>query len=98
MLEQTDVLVVGGGPAGATAAALLAPQGYRVTVLERERFPRYHIGESLLPSLLPVLDVLGAREAVEAHGFVRKSGAFYGWGGQEWALGFDEPGRQAPYS
>ncbi|MFD5856769.1 NAD(P)/FAD-dependent oxidoreductase [Streptomyces chartreusis] len=94
MLEQTDVLVVGGGPAGATAAALLAPQGYRVTVLERERFPRYHIGESLLP----VLDVLGAREAVEAHGFVRKSGAFYGWGGQEWSLGFDEPGRPAPYS
>ncbi|MFF9496524.1 NAD(P)/FAD-dependent oxidoreductase [Streptomyces flaveolus] len=98
MLEQTDVLVVGGGPAGATAAALLTRQGHQVCVLERERFPRYHIGESLLPSLLPVLDVLGAREAVEAHGFVRKTGAFYGWGGQEWSLGFDEPGRPAGYS
>ncbi|MER6075589.1 FAD-dependent oxidoreductase [Streptomyces sp. NPDC001817] len=98
MHEQTDVLVVGGGPAGATAAALLARQGHQVRVLERERFPRYHIGESLLPSLLPVLDVLGAREAVEAQGFVRKTGAFYGWGGQEWSLGFDEPGRPAAYS
>ncbi|MGW0548294.1 NAD(P)/FAD-dependent oxidoreductase [Streptomyces altiplanensis] len=98
MHEETDVLVVGGGPAGATAAALLARQGHQVRVLERERFPRYHIGESLLPSLLPVLDVLGTREVVEAHGFVRKTGAFYGWGGQEWSLGFDEPGRPSAYS
>ncbi|MGR4884061.1 NAD(P)/FAD-dependent oxidoreductase [Streptomyces sp. LARHCF249] len=98
MRERTDVLVVGGGPAGATAAALLARAGHQVTLLERERFPRYHIGESLLPSLLPVLDVMGARELIEKHGFVRKTGAFYGWGGQEWPLGFDEPGRPAAYS
>lgn len=98
MRERTKVLVVGGGPAGATAAGLLARRGFEVVVMERERFPRYHIGESLLPSLLPVLDVLGAREAIERHGFVRKTGAFYGWGGQEWALRFDEPGREAPHS
>ncbi|MFD5324900.1 NAD(P)/FAD-dependent oxidoreductase [Streptomyces sp. NPDC127092] len=96
--EETDVLVVGGGPAGATAAALLARQGFGVTLLEKARFPRYHIGESLLPSLLPLLDLLGAREAVERRGFVRKTGAFYDWGGQEWALRFDGLGPGAPYS
>ncbi|MFD5420942.1 NAD(P)/FAD-dependent oxidoreductase [Streptomyces sp. NPDC127069] len=95
---QTDVLVVGGGPAGATAAALLARQGHEVTLLEKERFPRYHIGESLLPSLLPLLDLLGAREAVERRGFVRKTGAYYDWGGQEWELCFGGLGRSAQYS
>ncbi|MET9515803.1 NAD(P)/FAD-dependent oxidoreductase [Streptomyces sp. NPDC002994] len=98
MRERTQVLIAGGGPAGTTAATLLAQQGFDVVLLERERFPRYHIGESLLPSLLPVLDIMGAREVVERHGFVRKSGAFYGWSGQEWALRFDDPGRPATHS
>ncbi len=60
-----DVLVVGGGPAGATAAALLAERGYRVTLVEKDRHPRFHIGESLLPQNLPLFDRLGIREAVE---------------------------------
>ncbi|MFH7594127.1 tryptophan 7-halogenase [Streptomyces racemochromogenes] len=98
MRDRTQIPIAGGGPGGATAAALLARRGFEVTVLERDRFPRYHIGESLLPSLLPVLEAMGARELVEGYGFVRKTGAFYGWGGEEWSLGFDEPHRPAPYS
>ncbi len=60
-----DVLVVGGGPAGASIAALLAERGRQVVLLEKDRHPRFHIGESLLPHNLPLLDRLGVREAVE---------------------------------
>ncbi len=60
-----DVLVVGGGPAGSTIAALLAERGRRVILLEKDRHPRFHIGESLLPQNLPLLDRLGVREEVE---------------------------------
>jgi flavin-dependent dehydrogenase len=68
-----DVLVVGAGPAGSTAAGLLAKAGHRVLVLEKEEFPRFHIGESLLPGGLPVLERLGVPPASDI--FVYKSGA-----------------------
>ena len=61
-----DVLVMGGGPAGATVAALLAERGRRVVLLEKDKHPRFHIGESLLPQNLPLMDRLGVRAAVEA--------------------------------
>jgi flavin-dependent dehydrogenase len=60
------VLVVGGGPAGSTAAALLAEKGWHVVLLEKDRHPRFHIGESLLPMNLPLFDRLGVREEIEA--------------------------------
>ena len=69
-----DVLVIGGGPAGSTAAALLAERGRRVVLLEKEAYPRFHIGESLLPLNTALLDRLGLREQVAALG-VRKPGA-----------------------
>src|SRR6185436_18479720 len=61
-----DVLVVGGGPAGSTAAALLAEKGWEVVLLEKDRHPRFHIGESLLPLNLPLFDRLGVRREIEA--------------------------------
>lgn len=63
-----DVIVIGGGPGGSTAAALLARQGRRVLVVEKARHPRFHIGESLLPANVSLFDKLGLREQVEKIG------------------------------
>jgi flavine halogenase len=75
--QRTRVLVIGGGPGGSMAAILLAREGIEVTVLERDQFPRYHIGESLLTSAIPVLKFVGLYERMEAHGFVRKHGGYF---------------------
>ena len=72
--RECDVLIVGGGPGGSTIAALLAQKGRQVVVLEKERFPRFHIGESLLPLNLPLFERLGVAEEVERIG-VYKPGA-----------------------
>ncbi|HEY3655054.1 MAG TPA: NAD(P)/FAD-dependent oxidoreductase [Steroidobacteraceae bacterium] len=72
--EQCDVAVIGGGPAGSTAAALLARRGYKVIALEKARHPRFHIGESLLPMNLPLFERLGVLDKVRAIG-VFKPGA-----------------------
>ena len=64
-MNECDVLVVGGGPAGSTIAALLAEKGWRVTLLEKEHHPRFHIGESLLPHNLPIFERLGVLEQVD---------------------------------
>ena len=72
-----DVAVVGGGPGGSSAATALARRGKRVLLLERERFPRFHIGESQLPWSNEVLRALGADQAISAAGFVKKWGASF---------------------
>jgi flavin-dependent dehydrogenase len=71
---QTDVLVIGGGPAGSSAAIVLAERGQQVVQLEKSRHPRFHIGESLLPANLPLFERLGVAEQVKAIG-MRKWGA-----------------------
>lgn len=73
--REVDALILGGGPAGATAAAVLAGDGHRVTVCERERFPRFHVGESLLPYNVPLFQRIGVWEKLLGHGFQRKFGA-----------------------
>lgn len=73
MNDAYEVIIVGSGPAGSTAANLLAQAGRRVLVLERERFPRFHIGESLLPIDLPLFQRLGLTIDAEAYKF--KQGA-----------------------
>lgn len=67
-----DALVIGAGPAGTATASILAEQGHRVLVLERERFPRYHIGESLIPFTNVPLRRLGLIEKMERSAFIRK--------------------------
>lgn len=67
-----DVVVIGGGPAGATVSTLLAQQGLRVVLYEREHFPRFHIGESLIPETYWVLERLGMLDKMRASRFVKK--------------------------
>src|SRR5437870_10101172 len=67
-----DVIVIGGGPAGSTVSTLLAQQGLRVQLFERERFPRFHIGESLIPETYWVLERLGMLEKMRKSHFVKK--------------------------
>jgi flavin-dependent dehydrogenase len=75
--RRYDVAVVGGGPAGSAAATVLADGGAHVALFEREVFPRFHVGESLMPATMLLLDRLGARDAVERAGFQVKYGATF---------------------
>mgnify|MGYP002629350268 CR=1 FL=1 len=75
MAAKGKILVIGGGPAGSTVATLLAKAGLPVTLLEKARFPRFHIGESLLPYNRPLFEELGVLKALEAVGFPVKHGA-----------------------
>ena len=82
-IEQTEVVIIGAGPSGAIAAALLRKQGRAVLVLERETFPRFSIGESLLPQSMAFIEQAGLLQDVVEAGFQYKNGAFFARGEDE---------------
>ncbi len=85
-----DVVVIGAGPAGSVAAAMLAQQGYSVEVLERAQFPRFSIGESLLPQSMVFLEEAGLLDAIEREGFQLKNGSMFRRGPEEQVFNFRE--------
>lgn len=88
-LQQCDVLVVGGGPAGSTFSTLMREKGWNVVLLERDCHPRFHIGESLLPMSLPLLDRLGVAQDVRAIGIDKYGAEFNFLDGQRETFYFD---------
>ncbi|MBC3364053.1 tryptophan 7-halogenase [Pseudomonas sp. SWRI154] len=89
-MERRQVVIIGAGPSGAIAAALLKRSGHDVLVIERQHFPRFSIGESLLSHCLDFVEEAGMLEAVNAAGFQRKNGAAFAWGERYSAFDFGD--------
>lgn len=89
-LQHHQVVVIGAGPSGAIAAALLKRRGHDVLIIERQRFPRFSIGESLLSHCIDFVEEAGMLEALEAAGFQYKDGAAFAWGDEYSAFDFGE--------
>lgn len=89
-MERRQVVIIGAGPSGTIAAALLKRKGHDVLVIERQHFPRFSIGESLLSHCLDFVEEAGMLDAVNAAGFQRKNGAAFAWGERYSAFDFGD--------
>jgi len=87
---ESDIIIIGAGPSGAVAAALLRKNGYQVTILEKQHFPRFSIGESLLPQCMEFLEEADMVSAIEEAGFQYKNGAAFHYDGRNSAFDFRE--------
>ncbi|WP_300379133.1 NAD(P)/FAD-dependent oxidoreductase [Henriciella sp.] len=96
MSMDCDVAIIGAGPAGAVAASLLVEKGWSVRVVERQHFPRFSIGESLLPHCVEFMENAGLLEAVEAQGFQYKDGAAFFMNGRYEPISFPEKSTPGP--
>jgi flavin-dependent dehydrogenase len=100
MPEQRDIVVIGAGPSGSIAAALLRRRGWDVLVLEAQQFPRFSVGESLLAHCLDFVAEAGMLDAVEAYGFQYKNGAAFVRGSDYGEVDFSDqftPGRDSTF-
>lgn len=99
-LQQTDVVIIGAGPSGSSAAALLRHKGYQVVIIEKQHFPRFSIGESLLPQCMVFLEEAGlldtVREHVEEYAFQFKNGAAFLRGHQRSYYDFTQKFSEGP--
>ena len=90
IIQQRKVLIIGAGPSGSIAGALLQNKGYQVTILERQQFPRFSIGESLLPQCMEFIQQAGMMEAVVNAGFQYKNGASFVYKDQQTEFSFED--------
>ncbi|MBU2885703.1 tryptophan 7-halogenase [Gilvimarinus agarilyticus] len=88
--KQVDVVIIGAGPSGAIASALLNKKGYSVIVFEKQQFPRFSIGESLLPQCMEYIEQAGFLPAIRDAGFQFKNGAAFAWGERYTYFNFEE--------
>ena len=91
-----DVVIIGAGPSGSVAAAMLLQKGYSVCVVEKQTFPRFSIGESLLPQCMEYLNDAKLIDVVKAHGFQQKDGANFHWNGAHTSFDFSDKSTEGP--
>lgn len=94
--KRTDVLIIGGGPAGSMAATKLAQQNIGVVLLEKQKFPRHTVGESLIPHFWKFTDEMNISEAIQNEGFIKKAGGATLWDGSMRTVSFADYGHKLP--